>query len=205
MANDLAALKALIANNIERSDLDDEIAAAITVSIEFYADRPFWFLEEDGTVDTVADQAYVNVPDGLRVHDEEGVEILVNGSTYELGVMTWREYRRHQRVASSSGQPYGYTYRNGQFFLHPTPDDAYTVTVFGIYDADALTADSSVNVWTDAGRDLIAGDVAMRLGRDVMRDSEIETKGMRKLEIALAELTRKTTRRKRTGKVRGHL
>lgn len=208
MANDLQTLKAKIADDLERSDMTNQIAATITSSITFYADKPFWFLESEGTVDTVAETAYVAVPSGLRYAPRCDVEINLGGTLRVLRKLSWSEYRRRARIVTTSGEPTHYAYRTDRFYLHPKPQDVYTITAFGFYDEAALTADTgdgSTNAWTDTARDLIAADVVMRISRDVLRDPEREGNARRAAEIAFSDLIRKGNARKGTGKVRGHL
>lgn len=205
MANDLATLKAKIADDLERTDLTSQIAAAITASIAFYADKPFWFLEDEGTVNTVANTAYVAVPTGLRYAPRCDVEINLGSYSRKLRKLSWSEYRRRARIVTTSGEPTHYAYRNGRFYLHPAPQDAYTITAFGFYDEDALASGTDVNAWTDTARDLIAADVAMRISRDLLRDPEREGNARRAAEIAFNDLIRKGNLRKGTGRVRGHL
>lgn len=208
MANDLGTLKAKIADDLERGDMTSQIAAAITASIDFYADKPFWFLEGDGTVETVADTDYVAVPTGLRYAPRCDVEIDLGSDIRALRKLSWSEYRRRARIVTTSGEPTHYAYRNGRFYLHPAPQDVYTITAFGFYTEDALTADTgdgSTNAWTDTARDLIAADAVMRIARDVLRDPEREKNAARAAEIAFNDLVRKGNLRKGTGRVRGHL
>lgn len=202
---DLAGLKARIADDLERDDLTTQIAAEIPLAIEFYADRSFHFLEDDATVDTTAAQAYVALPDGLRVSRPHDLEIDIGSTRYDLRKMTWRQYRRSAQVNQSSGQPTDYAYRNGRFYLYPVPNQAYTITTYGIFDEPELTTGTSENAWTNEALKLIAAEVEMRLARDVLRDD----KRMRNAQLAviqeLAELTGKSTRRRRTGKLRGYI
>lgn len=205
MANDLAALKARIADELERSDLTTQIARTIESAIEFHADRRFWFLEDEGTVDTVAGEASVDVPDGLRTAHDCEVEILVGSDSYSMRKLGWRQYRRHAQFSTSRGQPFDYAFRDGKFWLHPVPDTVYTITAYGIYDQPALANPTDVNAWTDVARDLIAAEVELRIARDFLRDPERMRNAASARNEALADLRGKSQGRKGTGRIRGHL
>lgn len=205
MANDLAALKARIADELERTDLTTQIASTIKRAIEFHADRRFWFLEGDGTVNTVSGQAYVAIPAGLRVAHDCEVEILVGADSYDLRKLGWREYRRHAQCVSSRGQPTDYAFRDGRFYLHPVPDTVYAITAYGIYDQPALVEPDDENAWTDVAQDLIAAEVELRIARDILRDDERMRNAASARNEALQALRGQSKGRKGTGRIRGHI
>jgi hypothetical protein len=202
---DFAALKARIADELERTDMTARIEKAIPRAIEFHADRRFWFLDGDGTVNTVAGQDYVAVPTGLRTAHDCEVEILVGQNSYEMRKMGWRDYRRHAQYATSRGQPFDYAFRDGRFYLHPVPDAVYQITAYGIYDQPVLTSGTDENAWTDQGQDLIVAEVCLRIARDFLRDDERMRNAASARNEALQSLRGQSAARKGTRRIRGHL
>lgn len=202
--SDLDGLKAKIADDLERGDLTSQIAALIPRVIEHYADRTFHFLEGEGTVDTEAATAYVAVPTGLRVTPPCDVEIAIGANNYDLHKWSWRQYRRHAQINTSSGEPTHYAYRNGRFYLYPTPAAVYTITAWGIYDQAELSAGDSESAWTNEAFELVVAECTMRLARDVLRDDVKMRNAQIAVNQALVDLGGKATRRKRTGRTRAH-
>jgi hypothetical protein len=189
--SDLAALKARIADELNRSDLTSQIASAIPRAIEKYARERFDFNEGRSTATTVADNQYVDFPDGLRVVD--GVYATVGGYTYEVRRVEFDEMEYWHGASDTSGQPLDYALRKGQLRIYPTPNDAYTLTITGIYDVTpAIAADSEgtvTNDWcTGLAEDVINYRVQYLMYRDILKDRESMIEARMAEQEALREL-----------------
>lgn len=170
--SDLAALKARIADELNRSDLTSQIASAITRAIEFYADERFSFNEGRLTLSTTANSDYADYPTGLRKIDS--VYATVAGHRYELVKREFDELDRWHGASDTSGQPLDYAVRGTQFYIYPTPNAAYALAVTGIYDQPALSADTDTNAWcTGVAQDLITARCKYTIARDITFDSEV--------------------------------
>ena len=185
--SDLATLKARIADELNRTDLTSQIASAIPRAIEKYARERFDFNEGRSTATTVADNQYVDFPSGLRVVD--GVYATVGGYTYDLRRVEFDEMEYWHGASNTKGQPLDYTLRKGQLRIYPTPNDAYTLTITGIYDEPALSADDDTNAWcTGLAEDVINYRVQYLMYRDILKDRESMIEARLAEQEALREL-----------------
>jgi hypothetical protein len=189
--SDLAALKARIADELNRSDLTSQIALAIPRAIEKYARERFDFNEGRSTATTVADNQYVDFPTGLRVVD--GVYATVGGYTYDLRRVEFDEMEYWHGASNTKGQPLDYTLRKGQLRIYPTPNAAYTLTITGIYDAtpaiEAASDGSVTNDWcTGLAEDVINYRVQYLMYRDILKDRESRDEAKEAMKEALREL-----------------
>ncbi len=185
------ALKTRIADELNRTDLTSQIGSAIQRAIEYYARERFDFNEGRSTATTVADSQYVDFPAGLRVIDE--VLVTVGGTSYDLCRREFDELEIWHGASNTKGQPLDYAVRKGQFRIYPTPNQAYTLTVTGIYDVTpAITSDSDdavTNDWcTDLAQELINYRVQYVLYRDILKDRESMVEARMAEQEALREL-----------------
>lgn len=195
----LAELKARIQVELwNRTDLDDQIALAIERAIEAYADTRFWFNTNRLTAPTVAANAYLTLPTGLRVVD--AAYITVGGSSYELTAQPETTIEDSEGVVAS-GQPTDYAIRGSQARLYPTPNAIYSVAFLGIYDLDALDDDSDSNAWTTEAQDLIAARSCAWINSRILNDADAAQAAAAEEGRALSELNRKTARKLGTGRI----
>ena len=198
--SDLATLKARIVDELNRSDLTSQIASAIPRAIEYYARERFDFNEGRSTAATVADNQYVDFPDGLRVVDE--VYVTVGGNTYDMRRVEFDQMEYWHGASNTSGQPLDYAMRKRQFRIYPTPNQAYVLTVTGIYDEAALSADDDTNAWcTDLAQDLINYRVQFLMYRDILKDRESMLEASQAEKEALRELRGESEHLTSDGKV----
>lgn len=189
----LAALKARIASELNRTDLTSTIADQIPRAIEFYAARRFWFNESTGTATTTAGVSTVTAPAGLRVLD--CLFITIGAQKLELDEESPSVIEDWLGSNAGEGQPTDFAKVGSTFKLYRTPNDAYTLTAVGIFDQAALETDGSSNAWTTEAEDLIAYHVIDRIARTKARNVALanEARGFR--DEALSQLRAETTRR----------
>lgn len=198
--SDFATLKARIADELNRSDLTSQIASAVPRAIEHYARERFDFNEGRSTATLTIDNQYVDFPSGLRVVDE--VYATVGGYTYDLTRREFDEIEYWSGASNTSGQPLDYAMRNRQFRIYPTPNAAYVLTVTGIYDEPALSADDDTNDWcTDIAADLINYRVQFLMYRDILKDRESMLEARQAEKEALQELRAEAEHLTSDGKV----
>ncbi len=141
-----AEIKARVADELERNDLSSQIETAVLDAQEFYAHLFLGFNERRGLAATLAGSEFASLPAGLR-HPKE-VSVQVSGNDYTL-LKRSTEYLEHLHNASdTSGQPAFYAVLDREFRIWPTPDAQYTLTVLGVYDDSALSADADTNDFT---------------------------------------------------------
>lgn len=171
------ALKTRVADEINRSDLTSQVESAITRAIEFYADERFEFNEGRSSVTLTADNQYVDQPSGLRKID--CVYATVGGYTYDMTKREFDVLEYWHGASNTKGQPLDYAVRKGQLRIYPTPNQAYVLTVTGIYDEPALSADTDTNDWcTGIAQDLIVARAKYTISRDITYDTEVATNSL---------------------------
>ena len=209
MPNDFAALKSRIAGELNRSDMNSQIAGSILRAIERYADQRFWFNEGRGTQVTSAGNSYVDIPAGLREmdgpdgRDGRGLLIAVGAAPYVLSPEdpSWIEYML--QANPGQGQPVSFARVGSQFRVYPLPDNAYALTATGIYDVSPAydgTDDTVINAWSDSAQDLTTAQVKLFIDRDILRDSEAAGADVAQLNEALAALRLQNAKRLSRGR-----
>lgn len=209
MANDLAALKAKIAEETgNRTDLDAAIASRIPRAIEFYADQEFAFSTGPqlgrATVNATAGYAYVSLPAGVRVVERV---FLVDGlQADQLDQIVPHELEERALDDATLGRPDVFAWVGSNLRLHQTPQNAYPLVFVGTFDqTQPLVQGTDANCWTVDGQELIAARVRIWLNRDVLRDMEGLSAAKDAEREALAVLRDKTTKRLATGRNRLYL
>lgn len=203
-AGTLGAMKLRIANEINRSDLADEIANAITDAIGCYDDKRFFFNETRSfTFNTVQGQSRYtsdDVADLAKVLKIDFVILTLNGNTFKC----WPrdpEFFEHT-ITTASNWPGNYGWYDETLVLYPTPADAYAMRI-GCVEKMAAPADDSTtgNRWmTDAER-LIRNRAKAALYTDVddIADDKKAARFMALADEALEQLDKRTTRLTKTG------
>ena len=197
-----AEICARVATEADRDDLTASISTAVLDAVDEHADLNFAFNENRLTTATVANTRTVALPAGLR--KETGVWIDVSGSDYQLQKVSAEFMEELHAATNTTGQPTYYAFLRDEWHLWPTPGQAYTLTVVGVYDESALSADSSTNGFTDdrAAARMIAAWARAYIARNRTYDEEMERAALREYGLAKASLTRKTNAQQATGALR---
>jgi len=196
-----AEVKARVAREANRDDLAAEIETAVLDAVDDHADLNFAFNENRLTTATVANTRTVALPTGLR--KETGIWIDVSGNDYPLQKVSAEWMEELHAASNTTGQPTYYAFLDGVFHLWPTPGQAYTLTVVGVYDESALSADGDTNGFTDdrtAAR-MIAAWARAYIARNLTYDGEMESAALREYAVARSTLTRKTNSKQSTGRL----
>lgn len=145
-------IQARVADELNRSDLTAQIQKAIISAIQHYnADRR-WFSEQRATAVTTASQSYVTCPTDMVIEDD--ISITVGGRDYGLRKITYDTYITESQIVST-GQPRDYAYYQDVFFLWPTPNSAYTLTISYFKVLAELSAGSDTDGWTNFAEEMI--------------------------------------------------
>lgn len=182
MANDLAAMKARIADEIARDDLGDQIALAISTAIGIYQQERFRFSDTQPltppTFNTVANQwiygaaANANISSMFKI---DYVLAQIGGELQPLTYMSPAEIRVFNQLGTMHGQPMWWSYEGDSLLIGPTPDAAYPMTL-GIFrsvpaPADDATAD---NPWMTTAELLIRSRAKYELALHVTRNEKMQ-------------------------------
>lgn len=140
-------------NNTARSAsvVDEEINRAV----RFYSKKRFWFNEELADITlTVDDQVIPNIPTDL-VNELQVNAITLIDDQVKIDLIKLLPSEFVERDDDQTGRPYFYTYRDGQYLVLPTPNDAYPIKFRYLKSYANLSGDSDTNDFTDNAEDLI--------------------------------------------------
>lgn len=197
-------LKARIADDLARSDLNAQIGHEINDAIAHHSAERFWFNETVDTGFTAAGQSLYAIASDSAIADFVKVDRL----SAVLGTHSWVLRRAdplrlpEDEEGGPQGQPSSWAYYMDQFRLYPTPDREYGLRIQGHARFAPLSADADANPWTNAAESLIRASAKKRIYARIIRNHD---------EAALAEadetrdldrLRRETTRRQATGIIR---
>lgn len=158
---------------------------AVDRAIEAHADELFWFNRKSGTADTAASTATIALPAGMRI---------ALAVSYEGSLLAKRPLDAIQHLDAATGIPAAWAENDGAIQLHPVPDGAYCLDLFGIEEIGTPASGAS-NAWTTHAYDLTIAEAKLRLCRGVLRDPEGAALALAERDEALAKLRRETRRR----------
>lgn len=189
----LGELKTRIATEMDRDDLNDDLATVladhINEAIEFFSDERFYFNAVVATGNCTAGSVTMDIPASIRRIDN----LTIPSVFVEVREMTLPEMENLQDGVSA--QPRYYAYFNDQIRFWPVPDQNYTLEFTGLLDTEAPASDAASNVWTTTAYALISNRVKMTLARDVFRDPEGASLYGAAAAEALKRLKRETSKR----------
>lgn len=198
----LGTMKTRIADEIARTDLTSQIAAAILSSIQFYDKRRFWFNETEATFNTVAGtDAYTTSTATFlaTLIEDDSMTITVNGSKEPLRKISFAEMQRFRIDTVQSGPPTHYAYYRNRLYLHPVPDAVYAIIVFHTAALGIPAADGDSNAWTTEAEELIRIRAKADLFENVIREFGEADRLRGREQEALRSLIEFTNKRTSTG------
>jgi hypothetical protein len=208
MADTLGDLKALIADDLNRSDLTTQIATEIDAAIACYQGRRFYFNEENSvTFSTIASREWYDDTDNSHISnliEIDAIRVLRNGSRYTLVERDFKTIEDKAVLMVATGQPHEFAYYDQKLRLYPIPNESLACNISGVLRLAALSGDSDSNAWTTAGeaRDLVRYDAESRLYRMIVKDREAAADAEAMRDRELLRLESETNRRLGQGKVK---
>lgn len=174
----LAELKAEIADDLDRTDLTDQIEREISKAIRFYQSKRFYFNEtRDVTFSTVAAQALYGVDDAPEIPQFFEIDqICAEDGTqkYELDEISPKVWEVATGSGGTSAKPISWAYFDQSIGLYPIPDGAVTIRLIGhIKKAEPEDDTEEDNVWMVEAFDLIRAHVCATLALKKLRDSTL--------------------------------
>lgn len=207
MADDLAAMKARIADELGRDDVESQIALAIADAIKFYKDERFEFNESRAiTFATIAQQEAYGTVANAAIPKLRSFDYLL---LYVGGVLQG-EIKRKQpldiEMANNGGNFYGqprhFAFYNREIRLSPIPDAVYTVRVAGRITFAAPTSDDEAdNPWMIEAEALIRKRAKYDLALNVTKDIEEAQRLAPQITETLGTLVGATNRLTGTGEI----
>lgn len=200
----LAFLKEEIADDLERTDLDSQIASEITRAIRHYQNKRFYFNEtRDETFSTVAAQKLYSSADDTAIPkfiEIDQIYVMDGDEPVELERISPKQWELETADTGDTGIPTSFTYFNRSIGLSPIPDDAYTVRIVGHIMKDAPATDGEAdNVWMTEAFDLIRARVCVKIGQRKTRDGDLVNMARADEVEELSRLTGETAIRTGTG------
>lgn len=214
MANTLGDLLDRIQLETYYSSTADRTAhtACVKDAIAYYEKERFWWNESRSlTFSTVASQRNYTSSDNANIPYilQFDIVTLARSSTdiYELCPQDYVEDEAINADATTTGQPYYYSYFNQNIWLMPVPDAAYTVRVSGLLKLTALSLDADSNAWTTLGEgeELIRARAKALFFANYAYDNERSASCLQQAESVYLNLKRSTHQRVGTNQIRGYL
>lgn len=156
MAGDYGTMQARIVTELYgRTDLATQITDAIQSAITYYQRRKFFFNEGiDTSITTVSGTASYTVPTGFQGDDD--LTLTYSNYPFPLEKRTWDEMVNLRINATQAPSvPTDYAYYADQFWLYPTPNGAYLLTLSETKNLSALSGSTDTNAWMVEGEELI--------------------------------------------------
>lgn len=153
-------LKSLIANDLDRLDLTEEINTAVLDAVtELEVNRYEWNQSIDFRLSTVADQEWYQNSDWTGVNFDKIIEVddmwvRIAEQDHRMTRKTVEYLQNLSQSTPQKGQPYLWAYFDNKWRLYPVPDQAFTITMKAHYTLPALSADGDENGWTGNGKQL---------------------------------------------------
>lgn len=190
-----------IANELNRSNLGDEIKLAILSAIKYYGKRRWWWNEYSTTLSTTSSVAYVALPSDFVELDE--LQITVNSVKRKLRRTPYSDLLS-MRANSSNGEPSDFDLYQDRIELYPIPDATYTLTIAYVRSLTVLSADADTDEWLDEGEELIRTRAKKMLYAEKIRDMAM-AKDLQALEDSvLLRMESLNQRRTTTGRTRAY-
>jgi hypothetical protein len=187
-----AQMRAVIADDLDRSDLSTQINRAINRAIKYYEKEPFWFKETVGTFSTTATtKIYTTSTIPTDISEIDYMEVVVSGNDYKLTEKTYNEIEEMD-ISHQGGIPEYYAYYDESIYLYPIPDDTYTVRISYTKTYTELSGDSDTNDWTTEAEDLIEARALWTIYARTIKDDEEANKYKGIEQDALETLRSKT-------------
>lgn len=186
---------ARIADEMLRTDLDSQLELAVQTAIDEYRHRRFWFNEGATTFTTSIGGITYDIP--ATVLETDILTTIYSTTEYALQPRDFDWIRAaNSNVNNVAGPPIAFALFAEQFWLYPTPDQAYPLISYGLRDLGTLTATSDTNAWTTEAEALIRNRAKKEIAEAILAAPDLaaiyETAELR----ALKALRSRTTSRR---------
>lgn len=174
----LTVMKARIASELARSNLTDQIAAAITTAITQYQKERFRFSDisptSPPTFNTVVGRSVYTSADNANIstlYNFDFVLATISGTIMPLTRSSPAALTIYNQVDTMHGDPMWYAYEGNELILSPVPAAVYPITlgVFRRVAAPASDAEAD-NPWMTDGELLIRSRAKYEIATHVTRN-----------------------------------
>lgn len=157
-----------IADDLNRTDLTNQIQQQIKLAIRHYEKKPFWFNEARTTLTASNSASFLTVPADFSTDVFLGIK--VGGYTTPMErkpLIDIVEYR-----PTSGSQPGAYCYYGDRFELDHEVNQQYEFPLWYIKKLTELSSGSDENEWLISGEDLIVYRAEKMLYASVLKDKQ---------------------------------
>lgn len=202
----LSTLSARIADDLSRSDLTTQIAAAITDAITHYQSTRFYFNETRSvTFSTVAAQSLYTIVDSASIplmFQFDDVQITVSGNVYSLDREDAAVLEDLVGSTASSGDPNCWAWVDQGLRLYPIPNAVRTIRLIGAIKKAPPTDDTAGNVWMTEAFELIRCHAkGLLYSHTIDGGMEEGVKFFQLAELTKGRLERETSSKRATGRI----
>lgn len=207
-----AVMKARIANELARDDLETEIGEQIASAIAHYQFRRFWFNQDEvATFSTEDGTEFYDLPTPFLSIDH--VKASDGSARWSLDETQNSLVREWQSGTITNSRPSVWTQAQGQLRLWPVPDGVYTITVAGLIDRMPASDSETDNPWMTYAESLIRSRAKALVRIEILRApaaiaEAANLRAAREDFLSLIEaatfrnLAQQTRKRTNTGRVR---
>ena len=200
----LADLKTRIAFEIDRTDMTDAIASAITSAVRAYRPSRFAFNESSGTLVTAAGTSEYStatadpntLPSDILEIDTARITI-TSSNRYVLEPVSYKSLEELDTSNSYTSRPIWFAWHAETLRLYPTPDTAYTIDL-------RYLADVGEETWCTRAEALIRCRAKKELYVHVLRDPQMAAAMQQIEQQELVALKREARLRASSGRVTPH-
>lgn len=183
--------------SLSASVVDSEINRAI----RYYQNQQFWFNEDLKTITLVAgDNVLPDLPaDLISELQVNGLTLIDEQVRIDLRKMATNLFM--ERDFDQQGRPLYYTFRNQEYLLLPTPQEAYTLEFRWLKLYADLEADDDTNDFTDNAQDLIMLHTLKNIYAEDKEDTERGMYYQSLEDVELKSLQKRNDSRLSTGEL----
>ena len=178
-----------------------DVGDTINASIRFYKQKRFWFNYVSDTFTVLPNDPLVpsfTIP-LLYLDKDDGLTLIDQSYRYPLMKMNPLEFDNAD--IGQIGRPWGYVYRNKQYTLYYTPEQAYQVYAHGVRDYDDLDDDDDTNDFTVQADRLIMFDAMSRIYAEFRQDNESAALFSQAADAEYSNLQSRTNENLTTGRM----
>ncbi len=198
----LGDMKATIASEVMRDDLDDAIAKEITKAINFYRSKRFWFNEklDTVTINTVVGQSLYTSTDNTYIPNLIRIDSMIitrNGSVSVINPISELSMKRLIGGANPlADTPTFYSYYGQSLTIYPIPNGIYPIVIAGVVRIAAPADDAETdNPWMNEAEELIRSRAKRNIFLHWMEDGDSAQRMQSAEQEALDSLRAETSSR----------
>jgi hypothetical protein len=155
-----------VTDDLNRTDLSDQIRDQLKLAIVHYGRFPFWFNEARTTLTASSSASFLTVPSDYL----DTVELYIKIGGYPVRMIPTDLDDVVAYRPTSGSQPAKYCYFGDRFELDREVNQQYEFPLWYIKELATLSATSDSSLWTSQGEDLIVYRAEKMLYRHTLRD-----------------------------------